>query len=205
MLIFHIIMGSLVFLSGIGALAFSKGDKLHRYSGNVFFLSCLLMAGSAIPLADDPTIAISSIYFGSTAWMIIQRPEKKTGSFEIIAFVIISIICARYFFIAITSSPSFMTTMFYIFGSVAMIAALLDLNMIIRGGLSGAQRIARHLWRMCYAFLGAVLSFVANTSGKWPEFIDENLPIYLVIAIMFYWLFRVLFTKWFDKTKYMIS
>jgi hypothetical protein len=98
-----------------------------------------------------------------------------------------------------------MVTMFYIFGSVALLAALLDLNMIIRGGISGAHRIARHLWRMCYALLGAVLSFVANTSDKWPNFIDANLPIYLLIVIIFYWLIRVLFTKWFDKRKDVIG
>jgi hypothetical protein len=54
---------------------------------------------------------------------------------------------------------------------------------------------------VAYALLGAVLSFVANTSDKWPNFIDANLPIYLLIVIMFYWLIRVLFTKWFDKRK----
>lgn len=205
MLTFHIIAGTFVLLSGVGALLFRKGEKSHRVSGNVFFFSLLLMAGSGALLADDPTIAFSSIYFASTAWVITIRPEKKTGIFEIIAFIVISIICARYFFVAVTSKPSFMVTIFYIFGSVALIAALLDLNMIIRGGLEGAHRIARHLWRMCYALLGAVLSFVANTSDKWSEFLPEDLPIYFIIAITFYWLFRVLFTTWFDKTKIIIG
>ena len=205
MLTFHIIAGTIVLLSGIGALIFSKGEKLHRLSGNTFFFTLILMAGSGAFLSDDPTIAFSSIYFASTAWVITLRPEKKTGVFEIIAFIAISIICARYLFVAFTSEPGFMVTMFYIFGSVALIAALLDLNMIIRGGLSGAHRIARHLWRMCYALIGAVLSFVANTSDKWSQYFPEDLPIYFIIGIMFYWLFRVLFTKWFDKTKNIIG
>ena len=132
-------------------------------------------------------------------------PEKKIGVFDIVAFIVISVISANFFYAAITSEPGFMVTMFYIFGSVALLAALLDLNMIIRGGISGAHRIARHLWRMCYALLGAVLSFVANTSDKWPDFIDANLPIYLLIVIIFYWLIRVLLTKWFDKRKDVIG
>lgn len=201
MLIFHIIAGSFVLLFGVGALSFSKGERLHRHSGNLFFLSVLLMAGSAIFLADDPTMAISSIYYASTAWATVLRPERKTGIFEIVAFIAISIISVSLFLGAMSSTSSFMTFAFYLFGVIAALAALLDLNMIIRGGVSGAHRIARHLWRMCYAMLGAVLSFVANTSDKWPDFINANLPIYLLIAIMFYWLFRVLFTKWFDKTK----
>ncbi len=205
MLTFHIIAGTFVLIFGIGSLTFQKGNNLHRHSGNLFFLSLILMAGSAIFLADDPTIAVSSIYFASTAWLITIRPEKKTGIFEIIAFVVISLICARYFYVAFTSEPGFMTTMFTIFGSVALIAALLDLNLIFRSGLSGPHRVARHLWRMCYAMLGAVLSLVANTSDKWPKFIDANLPIYILIGIMIFWLIRVLFTKWYDIKKHILG
>ncbi|MEW6992600.1 hypothetical protein AADZ91_18205 [Colwelliaceae bacterium 6441] len=200
MLTFHIIAGSFVLIFGLGSLIFQKGNNLHRHSGNLFFLSLILMAVSAIFLADDPTIAISSIYFASTAWVVTIKPEKKTGIFEIIALITISLICARYFYVATTSEPGFMVTMFYIFGTIALLAALLDLNYIVRGGLIGVHRISRHLWRMCYAMLGAVLSFVANTSDKWPQFIDANLPIYALIAIMLFWLIRVLFTKWLDKS-----
>jgi hypothetical protein len=205
LLTFHIVAGTVVLLSGIGALVLPKGKKAHRGSGNLFFFSLLLMAGSGAVLADEPTIAFTSIYFAATAWVITKRPENKTGIFELIALIVISIICARYFFVAFTSEAGFMVTMFYIFGSVALIAALLDLNMIIRGGLSGTHRVARHLWRMCYALLGAVLSFVANTSDKWSAFIPEDLPIYLIIIIMFYWLFIVLFTPWFDKYENIIG
>lgn len=205
MLSLHIIAGAFVLLTGLGALVFRKGGSLHRRVGTIFFFTLLVLASSGALLADDPTIALSSIYFGATGWMAAVRPEKKSGIFEIAALLVISLICARYFFVAMTSEPGFMVTMFYIFGSVALIAAVLDLNMIIRGGLSGAHRIARHLWRMCYALLGAVLSFVANTSDTWSQYLPEDLPIYFIITIMFYWLIRVLFTKWFDKTKHIVG
>lgn len=205
MLIFHIIAGSILFISGVGALTFAKGGRLHRITGNVFFFSLLLMAGSAAFLAQDPVIAFASIYFAATGWVVALRPPKQIGVFDILAFIAISLICSRYFYVAFTSEPGFMTTMFTIFGSVALIAALLDLNMIMRGGLSGAHRIARHLWRMCYAMLGAVMSFVANTSSVWSDFIPEDLPIYLMIVVMFYWLIKVLFSKWFIKAKHTIG
>ncbi len=38
---------------------------------------------------------------------------------------------------------------YFIFGSVALLFAAGDVRMLVRGGISGAQRIARHLWRMC--------------------------------------------------------
>lgn len=207
MLIFHIVAGSFVLLFGIGALCFSKGQSLHRLSGNLFFLSLLLMAGSAAFLTDDPTMAISSVYFASTAWAVVLRPEKSTGIFEIIAMFTITIVSVNIlsFVMTSTSLSTTYTFIFYILGSVAALAALLDLNMIIRGGLSGKHRIARHAWRTCYALLGAVMSFSANTSDKWPDFINSNFLIYLVIGILFFWLFRVLFTKWFDKSKSVIG
>jgi hypothetical protein len=94
--------------------------------------------------------------------------------------------------------------MFYIFGSVSLLAAILDLNMIIRGGLSGAPRIARHLWRMCYALSGTVLSFAANTADTWPEFINPYAPNLVLIALIIFWLIRVFFTKWLDKRQSVI-
>ena len=78
---------------------------------------------------------------------------------------------------------------FYVLGSVAAIAALSDLNMIIRGGLSGAHRVTPMAYVLCVIRSCYVIS--ANTANVWPDFINNNLPIYLVILIMFFWLFRV--------------
>ena len=49
--------------------------------------------------------------------------------------------------------------LYLFFGSIAALAAMLDFNMIARGGIEGAHRIARHLWRMCFAMTGAMASF----------------------------------------------
>jgi len=196
MLIFHIIAGLTVLLAGIGALSFSKGERLHRVSGNIFFIAFLCMTAGAIFITDDPTMSILATYFVATGWAVILRHAKNTGLFEIAAFIVVSIMSVRLFIDAMAATRDFEIFVNYLFGSVAAIAAILDLNMIIRGGLSGTHRIARHLWRMCYAFLGAVASFTANTSDRWPDFINVNILIYLVISIMFFWLFRVLLTKW---------
>jgi hypothetical protein len=205
MLVFHIIAGLIVLLNSIVALSFSKGGRIHRASGNLFFLAFLCMTVGATFITDDPTIAILATYYVATAWAIVLRPEKKTGYFEIAAFIVVSIISIRLFIDAMAATRDFEIFVNYLFGSVAAISAMLDLNMIVRGGLSGAHRIARHLWRMCYALLGAVASFTANTSDKWPEFLNDNSLIYLVVAIMFFWLFRVLFTKWFNKAKNVVG
>ena len=44
-------------------------------------------------------------------------------------------------------------------GSVCLLAAAEDVRMLVRGGVFGAQRIARHLWRMCFGLFIAAETF----------------------------------------------
>jgi hypothetical protein len=89
-------------------------------------------------------------------------------------------------------------------GAVAVLAALLDVRMMARG-IQGAHRIARHLWRMCFAlFIAATSFFLGQTKGSPAHVFPEPLrsgavlaiPVVLVLLLMFYWLARVLITQW---------
>ncbi|MDP9179520.1 MAG: hypothetical protein M3O61_17745, partial [Gemmatimonadota bacterium] len=70
-----------------------------------------------------------------------------------------------------------------------------DLRMLRSGPLRGARRIARHLWRMCFALFIAALSFFIGQSKVIPEPIRIlpllALPVLAVLVTMFYWLWRV--------------
>ena len=203
MLILHIIAGSFVLLCGFAALYFSKGQYLHRLSGNIFFFSLLIIAGSAAFLTDDPTMAVLSAYYASTGWVTVLRPAKTSGVFEILAMIAIVFVSASLFRFVITadSLDPVYAVIFLAHATIAALAACLDLNMILRGGLSGKHRMVRHAWRMCFALLGAVLSFTANTAEYWPDYLDSNLLIYLTLGILFYWIVRLMFTKWYEKSK----
>jgi hypothetical protein len=91
---------------------------------------------------------------------------------------------------------------YYIFATFAAIPALLDLKVILQGGISGAARIARHLWRMCFAFFFAAGFFflgqprVATFFHKSPVLF---VPALAPLAVMLFWLIRVRFTKWFAR------
>ncbi|MEW6995437.1 hypothetical protein AADZ84_14350 [Colwelliaceae bacterium MEBiC 14330] len=207
MLLFHIIVGSILLLSGIGALSFTKGSVKHRWSGNVFFIALLCMTSSAVILSDSPTMPLLSFYYGTTAWAVVLRKEKSTGLFEICAMLLIAYVSFDlfYFLATTTDTPQTFKVIFTIYAYIAALSALLDLNMIVRGGLSGKHRMVRHAWRTCFALLGAVMSFSANTSDNWPSFIDSNTLIYIMIVILFYWLIRVLFSNWYDHIKVMLG
>jgi len=206
MLTFHMVFGTLVLIFGVFALCFRKGDNLHKYSGNLFFVSMLLVTASAAYLsANDPYVSILTCYFVVTAWAIVLRPENKIGIFDYVAFIAVSLLCLRFFIDSMSAPTDFEAGLNYYFGGMAALAAILDLNMIVQRGLAGKHRIARHLWRMCYALFGALASFVANTSNSWPDFIDADTPLYLLVFIMFYWLYRVLFTKWFNTNNKVVE
>ena len=54
------------------------------------------------------------------------------------------------------------------FGVVSLVAGGLDARMLARG-VEGAHRIARHLWRMCYALWIATMSFFLGQPAVFPE------------------------------------
>jgi hypothetical protein len=55
---------------------------------------------------------------------------------------------------------------FSLMASITLLAAAGDLRMLVRGGLFGAKRIARHLWRMCFGLFIASGSFFFGPSNR---------------------------------------
>jgi hypothetical protein len=80
------------------------------------------------------------------------------------------------------------------------LAALGDLSVVLRRRISDAQRVARHLWRMCFGLFIAFGSFMAQGVDVLPAALPrvELLlgSMLLVLLVMAFWLIRVLFTNW---------
>jgi hypothetical protein len=73
--------------------------------------------------------------------------------------------------------------------------AALDLRMILRGGISGPPRLARHIWRMCTALFVATGSFFIGQPQVFPAALRGS-PILFSLGLaplgfMIFWLFRV--------------
>jgi len=78
-----------------------------------------------------------------------------------------------------------------LFGAVGLAASVGDFRMIRAGGVRGASRLKRHLWRMCFAlFIAAVAFFSSRTRVPAPGLL-RALPVLAVLVTMFYWLWRV--------------
>ena len=88
--------------------------------------------------------------------------------------------------------------MLFFLATVTTLAAAGDIRMMRSGALRAAPRLARHLWRMCFALFIAAGSFFSireRVAKILPEPFTtpamRALPVALVFAAMFYWLWRV--------------
>ena len=95
---------------------------------------------------------------------------------------------------------------FYVFAFLGAIAAAGDLKMILRGGLSGSARIARHLWRMSAALTIASGSFFLGQQGIMPAFMRGSpwlfVPVIAPLLLMVFWLIRVRFMPRFKSPRF---
>jgi hypothetical protein len=85
-----------------------------------------------------------------------------------------------------------------IIAGVLVMAAAGDARIMRYGMPRGGPRLARHLWRMCFALFIAAGSFFSireRVAKILPEFFASGpmraLPILLLFGAMFYWLWRV--------------
>jgi len=210
--ILHAGAGAIGLVAGAAALLSHKGGPLHRLAGTVFFAAMVFAALSAVALAfleGDMTLVVAgalTAYFIATSWATVKQPERTTGWFEIGAclFAVAGSAAASYYaYQSVRDGTALLGGVpFYGFSAVAALCALLDVSVIMRRGLAGRQRIARHLWRMCLGFFIAVGSFFPGQDQFFPDWLMNTEPVILlfipafsVIAAMLFWLGVVLFTR----------
>lgn len=217
LLIFHICGAIVGLLSGTAALNFRKGFRYHRAAGNVFFVSMLVMSasGAAIAAFIKPNMGnvlggVVTFYLVATGWLTVLRKEKEAGLPEF-SLLLIALAAGAggltYGWEAAHSATGlkegYPPAPYIIFGCLGSLSAASDVRMLIRGGVSGPARIARHLWRMCVAFLIAALSFFLGKQQHFPQAIRGsqilNVPMILILIIMIYWLVRVRVTNSYKK------
>ncbi len=211
-LLIHVVAGGLALVFGYVALYARKGAPLHRRSGRLFVYAMLTMGGFGIliaavrgvaPATNIPAGMLAS-YLVITALVTVRPPNVRMRWLDYgLMLVALGVgLTSLAFGIEALSSPDgrgrdgMPPFPFFMFGVVGTAAALLDIRMIRSGGLTGASRLARHLWRMCFALFIAALSFFLGQSDELPEALRIipllALPVVAVLLTMVYWLWRVL-------------
>jgi hypothetical protein len=162
---------------------------------------------------------IITFYLIGTAWLTARRRDEETSHFDWVVLLIpltLGILTWMNGIKVVRSGASSQNGvpvgMTFFMGSVMLLAAAGGISMLLRGGVRGVKRIARHLWRMCFGLFIAAGSFFLGPSNRplrllWTVGIGQHLspvlfstPLYLVLTILplvmlIFWLVRVRFAN----------
>jgi hypothetical protein len=207
----HIAAGGLAIVLRAIALIAKKGRTIHRRSGLLFVCAMLVMgfSGSILGFRRSPTdgnvfAGLMTAYFVGTALTTVRplswtRVINGTALAVVIGLAILDVV----FGVKAFNSPRGVLNgvpfqMLFFLAFVKTLAAIGDVR-VMRFGMSlGRPRLARHLWRMCFALFiaaGSFFSIRARVASILPEPFTtapmRALPIVLLFGAMFYWLWRV--------------
>jgi hypothetical protein len=204
----HIVAGGLGLVTGYIALFSAKGAAVHRRSGMLFVSAMLTMAIVAFVLAAGrgvaPRINIPAALL--TACMVVTgfaavRPRTEASRrLDVVMMLVtlaVGLACLGIGLqlLAVPGGRRGAVGPLLMFGVVGLLAVAGDVRMIRAGGVTGAARLARHLWRMCFSLLVAAMSFFLGQAKLMPEAIRTPmllaLPVLLVLGTMVYWMWRM--------------
>lgn len=200
----HIAAGGLALVLGAVALLVRKGGTLHRRSG-LLFVAAMVVMGLTAGLLGNPFGGLLAVYFVVTALSTVRPAAPWTRGVDVAgvvfagAFAIVTILAGVEAFQTPGRSRNGVPfAMFFFLATVTALAAVGDVRVLRSGMLRGGPRLARHLWRMCFALFIAAGSFFSireRVARILPDPFTTGpmrlLPILLVFGAMFYWLWRV--------------
>jgi uncharacterized membrane protein len=211
-LVVHIAAGGLALASGFVALSAAKGAGLHRKSGLLFVGAMVVMGLSGAVIAAVTGVPASVTGGLLAAYLVVTgftsvRPLAAGARWldlggMAVAFVVGLVTVAGV--IETLAAGAFARNgvpvpMSLFMGSIALLAGVGDLRVFRSGPLRGARRIARHLWRMCFALFVASGSFFLGQADEIPEPL-RIYPVLTLLAVLpllalLYWLWRVRFRR----------
>ncbi len=205
----HFAAGLVAIVAGTIALAVAKGGRLHKQSGLVFTWA---MVGLGLTAAGIGTYENrpSQVFAGLLVVYLVVTAMTTVKPFAGIGQRVNVVLMILAFAYAVASLYGGMTEWLdptievvgrprvvppLVIGTVMLLAAIGDLRAIRAGGLRGSPRLARHLWRMCFALFVATGSFFLGQMKFIPEPV-RIVPLLLVLAFapivfLIYWMWRV--------------
>jgi hypothetical protein len=204
----HIAGGTLGMLSGFAAMFLRKGSRRHSIAGDVFVISMLIMSACGTFLAVEKSQpgnilgGIFTFYLVATAWLTARRREIETSIFDWIGLLFVLTIAAVEVTLGLQAALSptglkydYPPGPYFFLGSIAVLSTVGDIRMLIRGGISGTQRLARHLWRMCFALFIAAGSIFLARQQLFPGILRRTGALYVLsflpLIFLLAWLIRV--------------
>jgi uncharacterized membrane protein len=204
-LAFHVATGMIALVAGTIAIAVRKGGAWHRRSGLVFVYSMLATGITAVGIAlyeGKPAGGVVIVYFVVTAWTAV-KPLTPAGRRVHITLMVLAFALAAGEYVRASTALGLPGNqiggvpagMMIFMATILLLASIGDFRMIRAGGIQGTRRVARHLWRMCFALFIATGSFFLGQMKFIPEPV-RIVPLLFVLGVapllvLLYWMWRV--------------
>lgn len=205
----HAPAGTVVLVSAVVAMFVAKGGAIHRKAGSCFTVSMMVMLVSGISAAylkesiDDMMLGAIVMYAVITAWLAVHHKKHETGLPEVVALIWVIGFAIAAFLISLGWGEVEAPLAYLIWGGLAILCALGDIRNLYQSGLSGAQRIIRHVWRIGFSLVWAALALtdkiVKALGANVKNMQEEQLLLIVAIPTMFilittlYWIVKILF------------
>jgi len=204
-LVAHFGTGLVGLVTGFAALAVPKGGRIHRQSG-VIFVYAMIMAmalATGIGIYEGKHTALGTPFAAYLVFTGLTTVRPLPGGNRVaIALMWIPLGTAVVYGLTFWSLPSATSVvdgapgpMLLFLGTLALLAFIGDLRMVLAGGIDGARRIARHLWRMCFSLFVASGSFFFGQMKFLPKPLRimpiVAIPALAPLVILLYWMWRV--------------
>lgn len=208
----HVAAGLAAIVLGMIVVLVRKGSMLHARFGHWFVVSMLVVGVSGIvdaALNPELDIALTAsgvvlTYLVTTGWVAARKRSPVANSFERWACAAILTLAMAFAGagVAAASSPGgvFFAVPVAVYAGIAAVCGIaggLDIAMIRRGKSTAKQRIARHLWRMCFAFLMTTSFLFLGQQDEMPLAVRGAPIMYPLalapLAVMVFWLARLRF------------
>lgn len=212
----HIVAGALAIIFGAAALSVKKGGTTHRRAGMLFVYAMIVMGVTASLLeflkgagVTNVVAAVLALYFVGTALTTVRPQTRWTRIINAVALTVALGLALMAIVGGVRgiNNPGLssggvpfrtIAVMSFVLATALLLAAAGDLRVMRSGMPRGGPRLARHLWRMCFAMFIAAASFFSireRVASILPDPFTSGpmraLPIVLLFGAMFYWLWRV--------------
>jgi hypothetical protein len=205
----HTPAGTVVLVTAVVAMFVKKGSARHKKAGSWFTVSMMVMLVSGIAAAylknsiDDMMLGVIVMYTVFTAWLTVHHKKNEPGLMEIAALIWVIGFAVTAFSISMGWREVQAPIAYVMWGGLAILFALGDIRNLYHSGLSGTQRIIRHVWRIGFSLVWAALAFTdkivkmmgANIKSMQGEqlLLIMGIPTMLILITTLYWVTRILF------------
>lgn len=203
----HVAGGAAGLAAGFAALYARKGARAHRTAGRLFVYAMLAMGLSGAFIAavtgveTSVLMGVFAAYLVLTGLTAVVPPGTWHRTVGLAGAAVALALSAALTEVGVRGAGSpggavegLPAPMAFLFGAIALAAGVSDARVARAGPLRGGRRLARHLWRMCFALFIASASFFLGQTQVLPPPLREPWvlapPVLAPLLVMAYWLRR---------------